>query len=63
MGTETVRYGNRDTISSYNEGGVVLVPSDFKYKFQLKPIYEIAYVRPNPAAIAGLQKRRCDHNY
>ena len=26
-------------------------------KFQLKPIYEIAYIRPNyPAAIAGLQK-------
>ena len=30
---------------------------DFKYKFVLKPIYEIANVRKNsPAAIAGLQK-------
>ena len=30
---------------------------DFKYKFLLKPIYEIANVRESsPAAIAGLQK-------
>ena len=30
---------------------------DFKYKFVLKPIYEIANVRKNsPAEIAGLQK-------
>lgn len=31
--------------------------SDFKYKFNLKPIYEITNVRKNsPAAISGLQK-------
>ena len=31
--------------------------SEFKYKFQLKPVYEIANVRKNsPAAIAGLKK-------
>jgi hypothetical protein len=31
--------------------------SDFKYKFELKPVYEIVAVRKNsPAAISGLQK-------
>ena len=44
--------------TKYNEsGGVRVFMDDFKYKFQLKPIYEIAYVRQNsPAANAGLQK-------
>jgi C-terminal processing protease CtpA/Prc len=56
MGQETVRMETSDAISSYNDAGGVGA-NDFKYKFQLKPIYEIAYVRPNPpAAIAGLQK-------
>ncbi|TDD74022.1 PDZ domain-containing protein [Flavobacterium caseinilyticum] len=33
------------------------ITSDFKYKFQLKPIYDIAYIRENsPAANSGLQK-------
>jgi len=41
----------------YNESGGVSVTTDFKYKFKLKPIYEIANVRKNsPAAIVGLQK-------
>ncbi|MFV8352659.1 PDZ domain-containing protein [Flavobacterium sp. XS1P32] len=55
---ETVRMETVTLSSSYNEaGGVKVSANDFKYKFQLKPIYEIAYVRPNsPAAIAGLQK-------
>lgn len=39
-----------------NFGGTK-VTNDFKYKFQLKPIYDIAYIRKNsPAANAGLQK-------
>nr|WP_309756485.1 PDZ domain-containing protein [Flavobacterium sp.] len=50
---ETVPLSRQDNES----GGIRVYTSDFKYKFQLKPIYEIAYVRPNsPAAIAGLQK-------
>lgn len=33
------------------------ISNNFKYKFELKPIYEIANVRKNsPAAISGLQK-------
>ena len=32
------------------------ITNDFKYKFQLKPIYEIANIRKNsPAAKSGLQ--------
>ena len=31
--------------------------NNFKYKFELKPIYSISYVRPNsPASVAGLEK-------
>jgi hypothetical protein len=33
------------------------IPNEFKYKFQLKPVYEVANVRKNsPAAKAGIQK-------
>jgi membrane-associated protease RseP (regulator of RpoE activity) len=55
---ETVRMETVPLSTKYNEsGGVRVFTNDFKYKFQLKPIYEIAYVRPNsPAANAGLQK-------
>ncbi len=55
---ETVRMETVPLSSNYNNsGGVRVYTNDFKYKFQLKPIYEIAYVRPNsPAANAGLQK-------
>ena len=55
---ETVRMETVPLSRQGNEsGGIRVYTSDFKYKFQLKPIYEIAYVRPNsPAAIAGLQK-------
>lgn len=55
---ETVRMETVPLSKQDNEsGGIRVYTSEFKYKFQLKPIYEIAYVRPNsPAAIAGLQK-------
>lgn len=55
---ETVRM-ETVPLSTYNNesGGVRVFTNEFKYKFQLKPIYEIAYVRENsPAANAGLQK-------
>lgn len=55
---ETVRMETVPLSKKYNEFGVVKVfTNDFKYKFQLKPIYQIAHVRQNsPAANAGLQK-------
>ena len=55
---ETVRMETVPLSTKYNEsGGVKVFMDDFKYKFQLKPIYEIAYVRENsPAANVGLQK-------
>ncbi len=55
---ETVRMETVPLSKQDNEsGGIRVYTNEFKYKFQLKPIYEIAYVRPNsPAAIAGLQK-------
>lgn len=54
---ETVRMQTVPLSAKYSESGGVTVSNDFKYKFQLKPIYEIAHVRKNsPAAIAGLQK-------
>lgn len=41
---------------TYDSGGI-RITSDFRYKFQLKPIYEIGNVRKNsPAANCGLQK-------
>lgn len=41
----------------YNGSGSTREKAEFKYKFRLKPIYEIANVRENsPAANAGLQK-------
>ena len=54
---ETVRMVMVQQSSNYNDsGGVRINTNEFKYKFELKPIYEIAYVRPNsPAALAGLQ--------
>ncbi|MNX25444.1 PDZ domain (Also known as DHR or GLGF) [compost metagenome] len=43
------------TESYHNEG--VAVSNDFKYKFQLKPVYQISNVRKDsPAANSGLQK-------
>ncbi len=55
---ETVRMETVPLSKKFNESGDVKVfMDDFKYKFKLKPIYEIAYVRQNsPAANAGLQK-------
>ncbi|TDE54403.1 retropepsin-like aspartic protease [Flavobacterium sp. GT3P67] len=55
---ETVRMETVPLSTNYNEsGGVKVFTNDFKYKFQLKPIYQIANVRQNsPAANAGLQK-------
>ncbi|TDE29923.1 PDZ domain-containing protein [Flavobacterium ranwuense] len=55
---ETVRMETVPLSTKYNEsGGVKVFTNDFKYKFQLKPIYQIANVRQNsPAANAGLQK-------
>ena len=54
---ETVRMETVPLSTKYNESGGVSLTTDFKYKFQLKPIYEIANVRKNsPAAKAGLQK-------
>jgi hypothetical protein len=55
---ETVRM-ETVPLSTYNfeSGGVRVFTNEFKYKFQLKPIYELAYVRPDsPAARAGLRK-------
>ena len=43
--------------SRTSETNVYSTKSDFKYKFKLKPIYEIAHVRKNSAAAnIGLQK-------
>lgn len=55
---ETVRMETVPLSSKFNESdGIRVFTNDFKYKFQLKPIYEIAHVRQNsPAANAGLLK-------
>ncbi|MFV8370268.1 PDZ domain-containing protein [Flavobacterium sp. LB2R40] len=54
---ETVRMETVPLGAKYNENSGVKMTNEFKYKFQLKPIYEIAHVRKNsPAAKAGLQK-------
>ena len=54
---ETVRMETVPLSIKNNESGGGSITTDFKYKFQLKPIYEIANVRKNsPAAKAGLQK-------
>lgn len=54
---ETVRMETVPLGTNYNENIEVKTTNDFKYKFQLKPIYEIAHVRKNSsAAKAGLQK-------
>ncbi|MFV8442774.1 PDZ domain-containing protein [Flavobacterium sp. LB2P44] len=54
---ETVRMETVSLGAKYNENSGVKMTNEFKYKFQLKPIYEIAHVRKNsPAAKAGLQK-------
>ncbi|MBC5863486.1 PDZ domain-containing protein [Flavobacterium turcicum] len=38
-------------------GGKSVYMNDFKYKFKLKPVYDIAHIRQDsPAALAGLQK-------
>jgi len=50
---ETVPIRIGDAVDARNS----IMNNDFKYKFQLKPIYIIANVRKNsPAAISGLQK-------
>jgi hypothetical protein len=49
---ETVRISGGTTFDSSGKN----ITNDFKYKFQLKPIYEIANIRKNsPAANSGLQ--------
>lgn len=55
---ETVRMETVPLSKQENgSGGIRVYTSEFKYKFELKPIYEIVYVRPNStAANAGLQK-------
>lgn len=54
---ETVRMETVPLASKYGESTGIGPKTDFKYKFKLKPIFEIANVRKNsPAAIAGLQK-------
>ena len=54
---ETVRLGTVPLGTRFNESGGVSVTTNFKYKFQLKPIYEVANVRKNSAAEkVGLQK-------
>lgn len=53
---ETVRM-ETVPMAKRNESDGVNVANEFKYKFQLKPIYEIANVRKNsPAANSGLKK-------
>ncbi|TDE42240.1 PDZ domain-containing protein [Flavobacterium rhamnosiphilum] len=54
---ETVRMETVPLSSNYYESDGTKVTNEFKYKFQLKPIYEVANVRKNsPAANAGLKK-------
>lgn len=54
---ETVPMETIPLASKFNESEVYTTKSDFKYKFQLKPVYEIAHVRKNSsAAKAGLLK-------
>lgn len=54
---ETVRMETVPITSKYSETGGIGPKTDFKYKFKLKPIFEIANVRKNsPAAKVGLQK-------
>lgn len=55
---ETVKMHTVRSNFGYNNGsgGITLYPNDFKYMFQLKPIYEIAHVRKNSAAaLSGLK--------
>lgn len=52
---------NMETVAAYGKNkepdGVTVFSNKFKYKFELKPVYEIAYVRQNsPGAKAGLKK-------
>ncbi|TDE02259.1 aspartyl protease family protein [Flavobacterium sandaracinum] len=54
---ETVRMETVPLANKYGESGGTSPKTDFKYKFKLKPIFEIANVRKNSsAAEAGLQK-------
>lgn len=54
---ETVPMETVPIAEKYNESVSTGVKAEFKYKFQLKPIYEIANIRKNsPAAKVGLQK-------
>ena len=55
--TETVSMQTVPLSSKYNQDNGYSANSEFKYKFHLKPIYEIAHVRRNSsAAKAGLQQ-------
>lgn len=54
---ETVPMETVPLAAKYSESASINVKSEFKYKFQLKPIYEIANVRKNsPAEKVGLRK-------
>ncbi|WP_347753139.1 MULTISPECIES: aspartyl protease family protein [unclassified Flavobacterium] len=54
---ETVKMETVAEPATYGKsGGITVYRNDFKYKFQLKPIYQIAHVRKNSAAAkSGLQ--------
>jgi hypothetical protein len=60
MGTETVRMETVPLSLDNESGGIRVYTSDFKYKFQLKPIYELLTF---PKFSLQDYKRRCDHNY
>ncbi|MEC5165902.1 hypothetical protein RCH18_001636 [Flavobacterium sp. PL11] len=54
---ETVPVETIKVNSQFSENSAYNTKADFKYKFQVKPVYQIAYVRENsPAATAGLKK-------
>lgn len=54
---ETVRLQTVPLAGNVVVSDDVKATADFKYKFELKPVYEIVSVRKNsPAAVAGLQK-------
>lgn len=54
---QTVRMETVPLSPKYSESGETKTVNDFKYKFQLKPIYEVSNVRKNSsAANSGLQK-------
>jgi hypothetical protein len=53
---ETVHLETTPLAGTTSSSGETKTSNDFKYKFQLKPVYEIANIRKNsPAAKSGLQ--------